>query len=69
MERTYLSQSTCERLDPIRIICLWNYRDDARKIHLVRWDLVCKPKRRGLLAIRQARIVLLSKVGWESPTE
>ncbi|KAK2642352.1 hypothetical protein Ddye_024115 [Dipteronia dyeriana] len=40
---------------------------DKRKIHLVKWDTVCLPKKLGGLGIRKMKLMnqsLLAKIGW-----
>ncbi|KAI8570479.1 hypothetical protein RHMOL_Rhmol01G0037200 [Rhododendron molle] len=52
----------------LNINFLWGDSPDKKKIHLVKWDEVCKSKDRGGLGIKKARnqnMAILTKLGWK----
>ena len=58
----------CDSLDKIQRDFLWGSNDTQQKIHLVRWERVCKPKDQGGLGIRTSRNMnqaFLAKIGWK----
>jgi hypothetical protein len=51
---------------------LWGGSDEAKKIHWVKWDKICKAKERGGLGVRDVRvfnIALLGKWWWRIKNE
>lgn len=63
------------KCDPIVAFCrsfLWGSANNQRKIHLCKWDDVCRPKYAGGLGLRHAKYSnlasssssFLSKLGW-----
>ncbi|KAK2650981.1 hypothetical protein Ddye_018470 [Dipteronia dyeriana] len=53
-------------LDKINRNFLWGSSDAKKKIHLVKWDTVCLPKKLGGLGINKMKLMnqaLLAKVG------
>ncbi|CAH9131175.1 unnamed protein product [Cuscuta epithymum] len=68
MQTYLLPLSICDRIDQLDRDFLWGHNDGTRKIHLVNWDAVCKPKDLGGLGIRKAQdnyLALVAKLGWE----
>ncbi|XP_024190144.1 uncharacterized protein LOC112194121 [Rosa chinensis] len=67
MQTAKIPLSTCDALDKLNRDFLWGDSDDKRKIHLVNWDNVCKPKNRGGLGIKRTTDMnkaMLAKVSW-----
>lgn len=67
MQTTKLPRATCDEIDRISRRFLWGGSEDRRKMHLVSWDIVTKPKNLGGLGIRsmrQANAAFLTKLGW-----
>lgn len=67
MEATYLPSSIHNELDRIRRNFIWGANTKERKIHLVGWDKVTKPKGVGGLGIKsaeEANIVAMTKLNW-----
>ncbi|CAN1786346.1 Putative ribonuclease H protein At1g65750 [Linum perenne] len=47
---------------------VWGGSNDQRKIHLVSWDIICRPKSQGGLGLRKARELneaYTMKLGWQ----
>lgn len=68
MQTMLLPVSVCDRLDRLSRDFLWGDTLEKKKIHLVKWDKVCKSKECGGLGIKKARkqnLALLSKLGWK----
>ena len=66
MQTTWLPQGTCDALNRLSRNFLWGTNSDRKKLHLVNWKHVTKPKDQGGLGIRDARksnIALLAKLG------
>ena len=66
VQTTALPANVCEPINKINRKFLWGDNREQRKIHLVKWDEVCKSKREGGLGIRKTKdtnLVLLSKLG------
>ncbi|RVW14147.1 putative ribonuclease H protein [Vitis vinifera] len=60
------------RLKKIQREFLWGDMEEKRKIHLVRWAVICKDKRHGGLGLRYLKEfnhALLGKWLWRFPTE
>ncbi|XP_056697578.1 uncharacterized protein [Spinacia oleracea] len=67
MQTTKLPRSTCDEIDRISRRFLWGGSEEKKKIHLVSWDTITKPKQLGGLGIRsmrQANSAFLAKLGW-----
>lgn len=65
MQTAWLPQSTCDALNQLKNF-LWGSIADRRRLHLVKWSTVSKPKSQGGLGLHDARtanIALLAKVG------
>ncbi|RVW40733.1 putative ribonuclease H protein [Vitis vinifera] len=60
------------RLEKIQKEFLWGDMEERRKIHLVRWEVICKDKRHGGLGLRYLKDfnhALLEKWLWRFPIE
>lgn len=71
MQTTYLPVSATRETDKMKRNFLWGSTEEKRKVHLLNWDKVCKPKNMGGLGLREARdmnIALLSKLVWKVET-
>lgn len=67
MQTTKLSRSTCDEIYRISRRFLWGGSEEKRKVYLVSWNTVTKPKNAGGLGIRsmrQANSAFLTKLGW-----
>lgn len=67
MQTAKLPASTCDTLDKLNRDFLWGDCDGKKKIHLVNWDTVCRPKVAGGLGIKKTSVVnkvMLAKTGW-----
>ena len=57
----------CENLDKINRDFLWGSTREKKKLHLVRWSKIIKPKEEGGLGLQVAReknLALLAKLNW-----
>ena len=57
----------CEKIDKINKDFLWGTTTEKKKLHLVGWNKIIKPKEEGGLGIPAARtrnIALLAKLNW-----
>lgn len=43
-----------KELDKVVRHCIWGSSTERRKIHLINWDVVCRPKKRGGLGLRRS---------------
>lgn len=66
-----LPKTTVNHLDKIRRTFFWQGRESKRKYHLVRWEIICKSKRKGGLGIKDLRmnISLFCKWWWKLEKE
>ncbi|CAL2229176.1 unnamed protein product [Prunus armeniaca] len=67
MQAAKLPQVVCEELDKSSKRFLWESSENLHKAHLVKWDIVCLPKRLGGLGIKKASLMnqaMLSKASW-----
>lgn len=68
MQSTWLPENVCDRLDKLNRDFLWSNNPLKRKLHLVGWQKVSKPKEARGLGVRVARVAnvaLLSKMVWK----
>ncbi|CAL5397659.1 unnamed protein product [Camellia sinensis] len=55
-------------MDKLNRNFLWGDTSDKKKVHLIKWDKVCRKKDYGGLGIRRARdhnLALIAKLGWK----
>ncbi|XP_054801529.1 uncharacterized protein LOC129305554 [Prosopis cineraria] len=67
MQTAHLPVSTCEENDKCSHGFLWGSTGERKKIHLVAWDEVCRPKRNGGLGLRHTHLqnkAFMMKAGW-----
>ena len=67
-QTTAVPKKMCDEIDRLNRNFLWGDTPDRRKVHLVKWDMVCKPKIEGGLGLKKARgqnLALLAKLGWK----
>jgi len=67
-----LSKSTVHQLDKIRRKFFWQGGGTKRKYHLVKWEIICKSKKKGGLGIKDLKrlnISLLCKWWWKLEKE
>ncbi|CAN1142230.1 Putative ribonuclease H protein At1g65750 [Linum perenne] len=57
MQTSVLPVTTCDAIDRRIRNFVWGSTTEEKKMHLVAWDQVCKPKSLGGLGLRQARIL------------
>ena len=65
--RVALPSHACEKLDKVNRDFLWGSSTEKRKLHLVGWSKIIRPKDEGGLniqAVRAKNIALLAKVNW-----
>ncbi|CAN1774444.1 Putative ribonuclease H protein At1g65750 [Linum perenne] len=55
MQTSALPSHICEKIDQKIRNFFWGSSDNCRKVHLVSWDTICKPKDRGGLGLRKAK--------------
>ncbi|XP_004289445.1 PREDICTED: putative ribonuclease H protein At1g65750-like [Fragaria vesca subsp. vesca] len=67
MQTAKLPLSLCESIDKANINFLWGDSNEKKKIHLVNWESVCKPKHRGGLGLKKTADMnqaMLAKASW-----
>ena len=67
MQNTVLPNSICNELDRLNRNFLWGSSTERKKMHLVGWEKVCRPKREGglgLYATKPRNKALLAKLNW-----
>ncbi|CAN1788863.1 Putative ribonuclease H protein At1g65750 [Linum perenne] len=75
MQTSVLPCHICEAIDRKIRNFMWGSTNDCRKIHLVSWDEVCKPKEHGGLGLKKARdlnmafMMKLAFLFFKSPNE
>ena len=65
--RVALPSHACEKLDKVNRDFLWGSSTEKRKLHLVGWSKIIRPKDEGGLniqAVRAKNIALLAKLNW-----
>ena len=67
MQGAALPNHLCDKLDKINRNFLWGSTNEKRKMHLVGWEKIIRPKEEGGLGIQPARaknVALLAKLNW-----
>ena len=67
MQNTMLPSKVCSDLDKLNRDFLWGSSRDSKKMHLVGWDKVCRPKCDGGLGLQSTKfrnIATLAKLNW-----
>ena len=67
MQNVALPSRICTKLDKINRDFLWGSTDEKKKMHMVSWEKVCRPKNLGglgLYATKSRNIALLAKLNW-----
>jgi hypothetical protein len=67
MQNTALPSSICNELDRLNRNFLWGSSNERKKMHLVSWEKVCRPKGEGGLGIyatKPRNKALLAKLNW-----
>ena len=67
MQAAALPIHLCDKLDKINRDFLWGSTNEKRKMHMVRWGKIIKPKEEGGLGIQSTRaknLALLAKLNW-----
>lgn len=72
MSMYVLPLTVVENLDKPRRKFFWQSGQEKRKYHMVQWKLICRPKKKGGLRVKNLRylnISLLCKWWWKLETE
>ncbi|XP_030942085.1 uncharacterized protein LOC115967152 [Quercus lobata] len=72
MQATALTAHLCEKLDKINSDFLWGSTSEKRRLHLVGWSKIIRPKEEGWLGIQVTRaknLALLAKLNWRMNQE
>ncbi|XP_019166674.1 PREDICTED: uncharacterized protein LOC109162425 [Ipomoea nil] len=72
MQTAQLPKGVCNKLEMITRRFIWGGHGDERKVSLVKWDTVTKPKEVGGLGLRSLNSVnsaFMAKLGWRILTE
>ncbi|KAL4391418.1 hypothetical protein AHAS_Ahas03G0243100 [Arachis hypogaea] len=67
MQTMKIPTAVCAKMDKIYRDFLWRSSDEERKVHLLNWEKICKPKEEGGLGIRRAQEtnqLFLMKLAW-----
>ncbi|KAK3230980.1 hypothetical protein Dsin_002861 [Dipteronia sinensis] len=67
MQSIKMPAEICSKLDKLNRDFLWGDDSATKKVHLMNWSTVCKPKEKGGLGIKKMKIMnqaLLAKAGW-----
>ena len=60
--------AVCKEIDSLNRKFLWGSTDNKQKVPLVKWDMVCRPRKEGGLSFRKTadmNLALLAKLGWK----
>lgn len=72
MQTAKLPRTICDEIDKKARRFVWGGDEEKRKIYLLSWECLQKPRDQGGLAIRSARqtnAAFLTKLGWRVLTE
>lgn len=67
MQTAKLPSAICEKLDKLNRNFLWGDTNERKKIHLLNWKKVCKPKDMGGLGLKRStdmNCAMLAKASW-----
>uniref|UniRef100_A0A2N9HIV3 CCHC-type domain-containing protein n=1 Tax=Fagus sylvatica TaxID=28930 RepID=A0A2N9HIV3_FAGSY len=67
MQNAAFPSSICSELDKINKNFLWGSTEEKKKMNMVGWDKICRPKKDGGLGLSAAKprnIALLAKLNW-----
>ena len=67
MQSVKLPFELCDKLDKLSRDFLWGSSTVKRKMHLVKWDVVCLLRKKGGLGVKNMRLMnqaLLAKASW-----
>ncbi|CAN1831532.1 Putative ribonuclease H protein At1g65750 [Linum perenne] len=67
MQTSLLPGYICEKIDQRIRTFIWGSDQGKRKVHLVKWEVICKPKELGGLGLRSAKSLnqaFLLKIAW-----
>lgn len=60
MQTANVPSQICDNLDKRNRNFLWGETSGKRKIHLISWHIVCKPKCKGDLGIKKTAVMNIS---------
>lgn len=60
MHTQLLPKGTCDQIDKIIHTFVWGGCDDKKKVHLVNWGTLCRPKKKGGLGLKNMHDILVS---------
>jgi hypothetical protein len=72
MQGTLLPAKVCKKVDKVNRNFLWGSTLVKKKVHMVRWEKVTRPKKfggLGLVAARPRNLALLAKLNWRMMNE
>lgn len=72
MQTAKIPRTVCDEMDKKVRRFIWGGNEDTRKIHLISWETLQRPKQQGGLGLRSARqanSAFLTKLGWRLLTE
>lgn len=65
MQYVKLPMFVCDTLDHLNRNFLWGHNEEKKKIHLAKWEHICKPKNCGGLGLKRTTLMnqaLLAKI-------
>ena len=72
MQNVTLPIRICSNLDKMNKDFLWGSTNERKKMHMISWDKVCRPKDLGglgLYSTRSRNLALLAKLNWRAMEE
>lgn len=72
MQTAKIPESINQEIDKCNSRFIWGSTEAKKKIHLIAWDNLCKPKENGGLGLRsmsKSNISFMAKMGWKLLTE
>ncbi|KAL4356252.1 hypothetical protein AHAS_Ahas09G0068100 [Arachis hypogaea] len=72
MQTMKIPREVCSQIDKACRDFFWRSNENEKKIHLINWDIVCKPKYRGRPGIQKAQDsnnLFLMKLAWNLVTK